>query len=32
MRTTKLDINLEKDTLIQLGFSRLSGKIIAKIV
>lgn len=32
MRTTKLDINLEKDTVIQLNFSRLSGKIITKIV
>lgn len=32
MRTTKLDINMGKDTVIQLNFSRLSGKIIAKIV
>ena len=31
MRTTKLDINLKKDTVMQLTISRLSGKIVSKI-
>lgn len=31
-RTAKVDVDLQRDTLIKISFSRLSGKLIAEVV
>ena len=30
-RKTRLELNLKKDTVVQIGFNRLSGKLMAEI-
>lgn len=32
IRSTKVDVDLQRDTVIEISFSRLSGKLVAKVI
>lgn len=32
IRSTKVDVDLQRDTIIKISFSRLSGKLVAEVI
>ena len=32
IRSTKADVDLQRDTVIKISFSRLSGKLVAEVI